>query len=290
MLLGPIHPGIYGTTWLPFYLTMPLIMTTPHIVAVRAFIDNYIWIIRDHAHAAVVDPGDAAPVLDYLKREKLRLVAVLNTHHHHDHVGGNLGLMREFTVPVYGPGNEPIPAITHSLRESHDAENEEGYIHIPDLALSLKVLDIPGHTAGHIAYYGANLLFCGDTLFSCGCGRLFEGTPEQMVTSLDKLTNLPDETRIYCGHEYTLDNIRFARLVEPDNQILIRREAAVEQLRERTLPSLPSTIGMEKMINPFLRCGEPEVIRTASQYAGKQLADRTNVFSALRAWKNSFRP
>src|SRR5687768_12745712 len=199
-------------------------MTTPHIVAVRAFTDNYIWIIRDHTRAAAVDPGDAAPVLDYLKQEKLQLIAILNTHHHHDHIGGNPGLLREFPVPVYGPGTESIPTLTHRLRECDDAENEEGCAYIPEFALNLRVLDIPGHTAGHIAYYGANMLFCGDTLFSCGCGRLFEGTPEQMVASLDKLADLPNETLIYCGHEYTLSNIRFARLVEPGNPVLIERE------------------------------------------------------------------
>ncbi len=264
-------------------------MSIPHIVPVRAFTDNYIWVIRDHTRAAVVDPGDAAPVLDYLAREKLQLVAILNTHHHRDHVGGNAGLLREFKVPVYGPANESIPTLTCPLKEYHDVESEEGCARIPEFALSLRVLDIPGHTAGHIAYYGANLLFCGDTLFSCGCGRLFEGTPEQMVDSLEKLADLPMDTQVYCGHEYTLNNIRFARAVEPGNQALREREATVEDLHRLNMPTLPSTIRMEKAFNPFLRCGESEVIRSASRYAGKPLTDRLDVFAALRDWKNNFR-
>ena len=158
----------------------------------------------------------------YLQHEKLKLVAILNTHHHNDHVGGNAALLQEFTVPVYGPANESIPTLTHRLKESNDTESEEGNAYIPEFSLSLRVLDIPGHTAGHIAYYGANLLFCGDTLFACGCGRLFEGTAQQMVDSLQKLADLPNKTEVYCGHEYTQNNIRFARIVEPGNQALIK--------------------------------------------------------------------
>lgn len=263
-------------------------MTSPYIVPVHAFKDNYIWIIRDHYHAAVVDPGDASPVLDYLNREKLQLIAILNTHHHGDHVGGNAGLLREFKVPVYGPANESISTLTHRLKECSDRENEEGCIYLPEFSLSFRVLDIPGHTAGHIAYYGANLLFCGDTLFACGCGRLFEGTPQQMIDSLDKLADLPKETLIYCGHEYTLSNIRFARKVEPGNLVLARRDMEVEKLRKQNLPTLPSTIAVEKTTNPFLRCDEPEVIRNASDYAGKPLTDRVSVFAAIRDWKNHF--
>src|SRR5688500_10227543 len=262
-------------------------MTTPYIVPVRAFSDNYIWVIRDHYHAAVVDPGDASPVLDYLRQEKLQLVAILNTHHHNDHVGGNAGLLREFKVPVYGPEHESIPTVTQPLREC-DKESEEGCVYLPELSLSLSVLDIPGHTAGHIAYYGANLLFCGDTLFACGCGRLFEGTARQMVNSLEKLADLPRETLIYCGHEYTLNNIRFARVVEPGNKALAERERGVEKLRKQNTPTLPSNIAIEKATNPFLRCDEPEVIRIASNYAGKSLSDHVSVFSALRDWKNHF--
>ena len=263
-------------------------MTATYIVPIRAFTDNYIWVIRDHCHAAVVDPGDASPVLDYLRHEKLKLIAILNTHHHKDHSGGNAALLQEFTVPVYGPEKESIPTLTHRLREYTEKEREEGNVYLSQFSLSLKVLDIPGHTAGHIAYYGANLLFCGDTLFGCGCGRLFEGTARQMVDSLEKLADLPKDTLIYCGHEYTLNNIRFARMVEPGNQALIEREAVAVKLRGRNLPTLPCTIALEKATNPFLRCNEPEVIQNASNYAGTPLTDRISVFAAIRDWKNQF--
>ncbi len=263
-------------------------MTMPHIVALRAFTDNYIWVIRDHYHAIVVDPGDAVPVLDYLRKENLKLIAILNTHHHNDHVGGNAALLQEFAVPVYGPARESIPTVTRPLKECSDKESEEGCAYISEFSLSLRVLDIPGHTAGHIAYYGANMLFCGDTLFACGCGKLFEGTAEQMAESLQKLADLPNETLVYCGHEYTLNNIRFARVVEPGNQALIERETVVENLRKQGLPTLPSTIGLEKATNPFLRCQQPEVIKNASNYAGKPLSDPVSVFAAVRDWKNHF--
>jgi hydroxyacylglutathione hydrolase len=261
---------------------------TPYIIPLRALKDNYIWVIRDHCHAAVVDPGEASPVLDYLRREKLKLIAILNTHHHNDHVGGNAALLQEFSVPVYGPGREPISTLTHHLRECREKENEESIVYLAEFSLSLRVLDIPGHTAGHIAYYGANMLFCGDTLFGCGCGRLFEGTAQQMVQSLEKLSDLPSATLVYCGHEYTLNNIRFARMVEPGNQALIEREQTVENLRRQNAPTLPSTIALEKTTNPFLRCGQPEIIRNASEHAGRELSDPVSVFAALREWKNNF--
>ncbi len=253
-----------------------------HIVPVRAFTDNYIWVIHDGRHAAVIDPGDAAPALDFLQRENLQLIAILNTHHHNDHVGGNATLLQEFSVPVYGPMHESIPTLTQHLREPDN-------IQLAEFQLSLGVLDIPGHTAGHIAYYGANLLFCGDTLFACGCGRLFEGTAQQMYASLQKLAELPDETRVYCGHEYTLANIRFAREVEPNNQMLIELEAATEKLREQNIPTLPSSLAVEKATNPFLRCDQPEVIQSASKYLGKPLSDPVSVFAAIRNWKNDFK-
>jgi hydroxyacylglutathione hydrolase len=251
-----------------------------NIVPVCAFTDNYIWVIHDQHHAAVVDPGDAAPVLNFLQQKKLKLIAILNTHHHNDHVGGNSTLLQKFPVPVYGPESETISTVTHRLKEGNN-------IYLAELSLGFSVLDIPGHTAGHIAYYGANSLFCGDTLFACGCGRLFEGTAQQMYISLNKLARLPDTTAVYCGHEYTLANINFAKLVEPGNKMLAQLNISAEKQRKSDLPTLPSTIVMEKACNPFLRCDEPEVIHNASNYIGKSLTDPISVFTAIREWKNN---
>jgi hydroxyacylglutathione hydrolase len=249
------------------------------IVPVKAFKDNYIWTLRDGKRAAVVDPGDARPVLDYLAREKLELVAILATHHHADHVGGIRELLERGRVPVYGPRGEPIDTLTRAVGEGDT-------VTIPELGLSFAVLDIPGHTRAHIAYYGADCLFCGDTLFACGCGRLFEGTAEQMYASLEKLRALPDTTRVYCGHEYTLANIGFARSVEPGNAALGAREARDRKLREAGKPTLPTTLGEEKATNPFLRCLEPAVVESANKYLGARASDPVRVFAAIRDWKN----
>ena len=249
------------------------------IVPVKAFKDNYIWTLRDGKRAAVVDPGDARPVIDYLAREKLDLVAILATHHHADHVGGIAELLERGRVPVYGPRGEPIETLTRAVGEGDT-------VTIPELGVSFAVLDIPGHTRAHIAYYGADCLFCGDTLFACGCGRVFEGTPEQMYASLEKLRALPDSTRVYCGHEYTLANIGFARSVEPGNAALGAREARDRKLREAGKPTLPTTLGEEKATNPFLRCLEPAVVESANKYLGARAADPVRVFAAIRDWKN----
>ncbi len=253
----------------------------PDVVPVKAFKDNYVWTLRDARHAAVVDPGDAAPVLDYLRDEKLELCAILATHHHADHVGGVAELLRHYRVPVYGPRGEPIATLTHAVSEGDTVE-------IGELGVSFSVLDIPGHTRAHIAYYGAGSLFCGDTLFACGCGRVFEGTPEQMYRSLEKLLALPDDTKVYCGHEYTLANIGFARAVEPQNELLEKRESRIRQLRDAGRPTLPSTLGEEKATNPFLRCREPAVVESANKYLGARLAAPAQVFAAIREWKNRF--
>lgn len=251
------------------------------IFPVRAFRDNYIWIIHDQHSALVIDPGDTAPVLTWLRQRKLQPIAVLCTHHHQDHTGGITLLAQEFGIPVHGPANEKIPGLTHP-------QTEGNLIKFPELSLELSVLEVPGHTAGHIAYHGRNRLFCGDTLFACGCGRIFEGSAQQMFDSLQKLAALPDETKIYCTHEYTLANIRFARAIDPDNPELIALESQAEKKRERDEPTLPSNLALEKATNPFLRCDQPAIIQSASQYAGRPLADPVSVFAAIRDWKNNF--
>jgi hydroxyacylglutathione hydrolase len=251
------------------------------IVPIRALRDNYIWCIRGGTHCAVVDPGDAGPVREYLRSSRLDLDAILATHHHADHVGGIASLAAEYNVPVFGPASEPIPAITHGLREGD-------LVPLPTLGLTFRVLDIPGHTAGHIAFVDADTLFCGDTLFSVGCGRLFEGTAAQMVQSLGKLAQLPGTTRVYCAHEYTLSNIRFARTVEPANGALMAREEEVRRALDAGRPSLPSTVESELATNPFLRTCLPDIVEAVSRQAGRRLADPTEVFAALRAWKDRF--
>jgi hydroxyacylglutathione hydrolase len=251
------------------------------VVPLRAFKDNYVWTLRVSGVAAVVDPGDAQPVLDYLASENLRLVAILATHHHQDHVGGIAELLQEYPVPVYGPRGEPITTLTHPVGGGDRVALQE-------LKVSFEVLDIPGHTRAHIAYYGANMLFCGDTLFACGCGRVFEGTPQQLHASLERLMALPDETEVYCGHEYTLANIAFAKAVEPDNAALLEREASDARLRRENRPTLPSTIGREKATNPFLRVTRPAIVESANKYLGRRVSNPAGVFAALRQWKNQF--
>ncbi len=253
-----------------------------NVVPLRAFADNYIWTIRDATHAAVVDPGEAEPVLEYLRAERLELAAILNTHHHADHVGGNAELLQHFRVPVFGPKDPRIPEVT--------ARVEDGdRVRVPHFGVELEVMEIPGHTRTHIAFFGAEMVFCGDTLFAAGCGRLFEGTPEQMYESLGLLAELPDRTRVYCGHEYTLANIAFAKAVEPANAALAEFDARARKLREAGEPTLPTDIGQEKKTNPFLRCEEPAVVQSASRHAGRPLNDPVSVLAAIRDWKNNFR-
>jgi hydroxyacylglutathione hydrolase len=256
------------------------------IIPIPAFADNYVWLLREGRAAVVVDPGDAAPVQDVLDREGLELAAILATHHHGDHVGGIEALVARRRVPVYGPAHEAIPARTHALREGDR-------VVVGELGLELGVLDVPGHTAGHIAYAGrvagAPALFCGDTLFAAGCGRLFEGTPPVMWASLAKLAALAHDTRVYCAHEYTLANLRFAAAVEPANAALASRARRDATLRERGQPTVPSTLAEELATNPFLRVREPAVRAAARAHAGRALDGDVAVFAELRAWKNTFR-
>ena len=254
------------------------------VLAVPAFQDNYLWLIHDGRHAAVVDPGDAAPVLAALNAHQLSLAAILLTHHHADHVGGVPRLLEDFHVPVFGPKHEAIPQMTHPLGEGES-------VTIPEISLTLDVLDVPGHTRGHIAYVAREQqwLFCGDTLFAGGCGRLFEGTPEQMVASLSKLAALPDAMQVYCAHEYTLSNLRFAREVEPDNPALSERIQAEQAKRDQGLPTVPSTIGLEKSTNPFLRFRELAIAERLNSLDHLSSREPIAVFTALRQWKNTYR-
>jgi len=256
-----------------------------NLIPLPAFQDNYLWLLHDGQRALVVDPGDAGPVQAYLDANALQLEAILVTHHHADHTGGVDALRDASGARVYGPAHERIPEPVTRLAEG-DA--------IEVLGLRFEVLDVPGHTAGHIAYFspdidGAPLVFCGDTLFSGGCGRLFEGTPRQMFDSLSKLAALPGATRVCCTHEYTLGNLKFATAVEPDNAQLIHYRQQCEQRRSRGEPTLPSTIALENEVNPFLRTRQPAVAQAAHRFDAADEADPVAVFAALRQWKNEFR-
>lgn len=255
-----------------------------NLIALPAFDDNYLWLLHDGQQALVVDPGDAAPVQAALRRLGLRLACILVTHHHGDHTGGVTALREASGATVYGPARERIPEPFTPLA---------GGDRLRVLGLDFEVLDVPGHTAGHIAFFardvdGAPLLFCGDTLFSGGCGRIFEGTPAQLLASLDALAALPPTTRVCAAHEYTLGNLRFARTVEPDNTALADHERQCLQRRADGRPTLPSTIGLERAINPFLRSREAAVTRAVRAHS-PSANDAVAVFAALRQWKNEFR-
>ena len=250
------------------------------IIQIPAFKDNYIWLLRKGRQAVVVDPGDAQPVLEALARESLQLTDILITHHHADHQGGVGGLLARYRAEVHGPSSETITGLTQPLQGGETVQ-------LASLGISFEVLALPGHTRGHLAYYGAGCLFCGDTLFGGGCGRVFEGTAEQMFASLTRLAALPDETAVYCAHEYTEANLRFALAVEPGNDRLRKRVDEVGLARAKASSTIPSTIGLEKESNPFLRCHVPEVI-VAARRRVVGVTDGPAVFAALRNWKNVF--
>ena len=253
---------------------------------IPAFHDNYLWLFhrQDDRRAFVVDPGDAAPVLEALAARDLSLAGILITHHHPDHTGGIEALLAQAAVPVYGPHSPAIAGISHPLRQGEQ-------VTLPG-QISFQVLEVPGHTLDHIAYFGGDqrppVLFSGDTLFAGGCGRLFEGSATQMTTSLDKLAALPGDTRVYCAHEYTLANLQFALAVEPDNPALQQRLQAEQDKRRQQRPTVPSTVALELATNPFLRSREPAVIAAAQARSGQPLSRPDQVLAAIRTWKDSF--
>ncbi|WP_321886729.1 hydroxyacylglutathione hydrolase [Paraburkholderia bannensis] len=268
-------------------------------VPVPAFEDNYIWVVSDGHDAVAVDPGDAAPVRAYLAKRGWRLAAILLTHHHNDHVGGVADLLSDGRVPVYGPAGEALGPLDAFVTRVKGGDT----VHLDAPVLDFKVMDVPGHTRGHIAYFqdadriggiggigaGTPHLFCGDTLFACGCGRLFEGTPAQMLASLDSFAALPGATHVHCAHEYTLSNIRFALACDPDNAALQNWSREATALRERGVPTLPTTIAHERAVNPFLRAENPAVQATLAEALHETVSDRLAAFTLMREWKNRFR-
>ena len=251
--------------------------------AIPAFNDNYIWFIEDTdtQRVLIVDPGDAKPVIKAIEQQQLIPIALLITHHHHDHIGGINQLLEHYDIPVYGPEIATIPSVTHPLTANDTLIIDSTF---PDIT----VLDISGHTAVDIAFLFDDCLFCGDTLFGGGCGRLLGGTAEQLFHSLQRITQLPTDTKVYCAHEYTQANLRFAQAVEPDNSDIQQRILDTDTLRQHGWPSLPSTLKLELATNPFLRCEQATVIQAAESFSGKQLTTTVEVFTELRLWKDHF--
>ena len=263
-------------------LTLGRIMTV-EIKPIASLKDNYIWAIIDNnaREVIIIDPGTVAPVDAFIEEHSLNLLAIFITHHHWDHTNGVTELKNRYQTMVYAPQHDPV-------KDSDILMHEPEILSIAGFPLSFSILDIPGHTLGHIAYYAPGMLFCGDTLFAAGCGRLFEGTAEQLYASLQKMAALPDDTKVYCAHEYTLNNLRFAAAVEPGNQHIADRIKHVTALRKTDLPSLPSTLAEEKLTNPFLRCNRETIRTSVEQHAGKKLTTPVAVFTELRKWKDGF--
>lgn len=257
------------------------------IIPISAFEDNYIWLLHNGTQAIVVDPGDAAPVFETLKTLNLQLLYILITHHHHDHIGGVEALMQAFpNVQVYAPAQEQYQFKHTPVSEPTTIQFDD--FHHDNKPLSFSVIDLPGHTLGHIAYYADGILFCGDTLFGAGCGRLFEGTPEQMYTSLQKLAVLPKDAQVFCTHEYTLHNIRFALTLEPNNVALIKRLADTQTLRMNNQPSLPSNMALELATNPFLRCNTTEFQQAIQDSIALNSTHPLPIFTAIRKMRNHY--
>ncbi len=253
------------------------------IIPLPALKDNYIWLLKNtiSRHVAIVDPSEAEPVLNVIKSEGLIPIAIMITHHHWDHVGGISGITEQFDIPVYTPKTESVVGSTNPVGEGD-------VVALTELSLNLKILDVPGHTSGAVAYYTDAMVFSGDTLFTAGCGRMFEGTPPQMHASLSKFKTLPDSTLLYCGHEYTVANLKFAAKVEPNNVAIQRRLQLAEETRKSNHPTVPATLAEEKETNPFLRCEERDVISAASHFSAKKLNETADVFAAVRQWKDHF--
>jgi hydroxyacylglutathione hydrolase len=266
------------------------------VTAIPAFTDNYFWAITSSnlnldngntlKQVALVDPGDAGPCIKYLEDNNLQLCAILITHHHADHTGGVAELKRycqrkNWQVNVYAPENKKIAHVDVRVKDKQ-------IIEITALDMSFEVIDLAGHTLDHIGYYSNDVVFCGDTLFSGGCGRIFEGTPKQMLTALTRLTDLPDRTHVYCAHEYTLANLTFALAVEPKNAELVYYYNQVIERREKNISTIPTSILLEKKINPFLRCDQKEIIDSAADFSGKKANNTLETFATIRQWKNNF--
>lgn len=250
------------------------------ITGIPALQDNYIWLLQHERHAVVVDPGESAPVLDFLQANKLQLDAILCTHRHHDHVDGIEELRGVYNVPVHGRSHPKNPHITHDLREGNRLQ-------IDVLDIEFEIIEVPGHLDDHIAFIAPQTVFCGDVMFGAGCGKNFEGSPAQLHRSLQRLAALPDDTRVYCAHEYTAYDLPFALACEPNNPDIRRRNVETNLLRAANRPTVPFTIALEKATNPFLRCSNPELIRTLQ---ARGLADTSElaVFTALREWRDRF--
>lgn len=261
-------------------------MNPVKVTYVSAFADNYIWFIHGlpekHAEKQIiiVDPGDKTPVIEAIEDFAYQPKAILITHHHADHTAGISDLVEKYQIPVYGPAQEHIPAITHKLKQ-------DDTINFEPMGLTFSILDVPGHTSGHIAYSGHGILFIGDTLFAGGCGRIFEGTPKQMHHSLSKLLALDNTTNIYCAHEYTQDNLKFAHVVEPNNIQLQERIKQTQKLRDNLQPTIPSSLELEKLTNPFLRFDLDSVRLAAEDFAHKPLNTPADVFKTVRYWKDT---